>query len=451
MKLTITGIFLFALAANWAVSSTVPTSNGFAPTAVTSNAPALQGQIQLLDLRGIGHGPAGVAILGDQVYVLNAQTFNIAVVENNRAVKFIPIGEPPVGGLASPPLLAADPAQKRLYVANVRSDSIALIENDHVALTRRIGAEASALLFFENHLFVGLGYYDLVLVLDPATLEIQTRIALPKNARISNLVGDTASHRVYTAFGVIDATRLQIEKTIPVAGADSRSLVAFVPDDRILISLPDSNTNDYWLVALDAASGVERGRVKISSAPAAAIVNADGSRVYLAHPYDNQVTVVDPRTMTLVASIPVGMQPRALTLDESAHLLYVANADSDNLSVINTDENIQRLATCVQHVRQPSDPRRTQSTRRILVPFVSFVDQGRRADSLCDASDRARGESGRGSSLCRECINRFGDCVARQSRGARNQRGAFSGGHGARRAGEACARGKSRRWHALDY
>ncbi|MBI4672352.1 MAG: hypothetical protein HY741_11905 [Chloroflexi bacterium] len=64
--------------------------------------------------------------------------------------------------------------------------------------------------------------------------------------------------------------------------------------------------------------------------------------------------------------------------------------------------NIQRLATCVQHVRQPSDPRRTQSTRRILVPFVSFVDHQSRANGTTNASSiRAavqykRGDNGKG-------------------------------------------------------
>lgn len=386
MKLTVIGILLLALAVNWALSS-VSVSNALAPTptAVPPNTPAVQDRVRLLELPGIGHRPTGVAIIGDQIYVLNAQTFNIAVVsshpdDNNRVVKFIPLGERPVGGLASPPLLAADAANKRAYVANVRSDSIALIENERVARTRRIGAEASALLFLDNHLFVGLDYYNLILVLDPATLEIQARIPLPADARAHRLVGDAARHRVYTSFGVIDATRLLMDKTHPLTDADLRSPVAFVPDDRILISQPDRSTNASWLVALDVATGAEQGRVKISSEPAAAVVNADGSRVYLAQAYDNQVVVIDPRTMTTVATILVDVQPRALALDESAHLLYVANAESDNLNVINSDEN--RVTARVPFALLPTALVANPDAGRVYVANAStdsvFVLEGNR-------------------------------------------------------------------------
>jgi hypothetical protein len=99
MKLSIIGIVSFALAMTWTVWTVLVSSAfGAAPTAITSNVPAIQEHIQLRQLPGIGHGPSGVAIIGDQLYALNATSFNIAVVKNNRVVKCIPIGERPIGG-----------------------------------------------------------------------------------------------------------------------------------------------------------------------------------------------------------------------------------------------------------------------------------------------------------------------------------------------------------------
>lgn len=385
MKLRTIGIVLFALAMTWTVWTVLGSSAfGATPTAITSNPPASQEQIQLRELPGIGHGPSGVAIIGDQLYALNAKSFNIAVVKNNRAVKFIPIGERPIGGLASPPLLTADPAQKRLYIANLGSDSIALIENDQLVLTHRIGAEANALLFFENHLFVGLSNYNLILVLDPATLQTQTRIAVPNARTITSLVSDAVHHRIYTALqetiAVIDTTQLRVERTIRVAGVDSSSLVAFVPNDRVLVSLYDSTSDIMWLVALNAASGAQQGRVQVSSNLGATIVNAADSRVYIADSYDNQVEVIDPRTMTSIATIPVDMQPRALALDETAHLLYVANSDSDNLNVINTDDN--RVSALIPFATLPTALVANPDAGRVYIANAStdsvFVIQGNR-------------------------------------------------------------------------
>ena len=308
------------------------------PTAAFT-APAILQHFPLADLPGVGRAPYAIAMLGDKIYVADSND-NLAVIQNNRVTKFIPVGK-------LPEALAVDPTQNRLYVATPGDKSVSLITNDQVTLTQNIGAEARTLLFFENHLFVGLDTQDGILVLDPATLQTQARIAIPNIFTVINLAGDPARHRIYAdvyeKVAVIDSTTLRVLSTFPVK--DSYYTMLVNPSNGSpLMSVYDSASQSQFLTAFDPATGAARGRVQIGSDPFGSVSTADGSRIYVANSYTNNVSVVDPQSMSVVATITVGMQPKGVALDEKAHLLYVANSDSDSVSAIDTQTN-QVVAT----------------------------------------------------------------------------------------------------------
>ncbi|MDE3087829.1 MAG: YncE family protein [Chloroflexota bacterium] len=353
-----------------------PTRAAASPTARALSAPAVQQHFSLIDLPGAGRDPYAVAILGDRVYVANSTTDNVAVIQNNRAVKFIPVGKDPVA-------LAADPAQNRLYVSNASDKTISLITNDQVTLTQSVGAAARTLLFFENRLFVGLDTQDGILVLDPATLQTQTRISIPNIFTVIRLAGDAVHHRLYANLyektAVIDSTTLRVSTILPIKDS-YETLVANPQNDSVLLSIYESSSRLQWLVAFDPISGSERSRAKIGGDPRGAVVKADGSRVYVANSYTNDVTVIDPRAMSVVATIPVGLAPNALALDEGAHRLHIANADSDNLSVVNTDTN--QVVAAVPLAMIPTALLANENAGRVYVANAStdsvFVVEGAR-------------------------------------------------------------------------
>jgi len=133
---------------------------------------------------------------------VNTETENLAVIQNDRVVKFIPLGK-------KPNALAVDATQKRLYVGN-SDKTISLIANDQIALMQNIGEEPAALLFQESRLFVGSTAKANIFVLDPATLQIQRTITIPNAFSVINLVGDPIRHRIYAVvyekIVVIDST-----------------------------------------------------------------------------------------------------------------------------------------------------------------------------------------------------------------------------------------------------
>ena len=316
-------------------SPTAPLPTNAPPTNTPLTAPTIQQRFLLRELPGTGRAPYSMAAIGDKIYVSNTGSNNVAVLQNNRVLTYIPVGK-------RPGAIAADAAQKRLYVANNDDKTLSFIVNDTVTRTIGIGDSVRALLFLEKYLFVGLDNKPEVLVLDPSSLVTITRITIPKALGIISLAGDAANHRLYAStyekIAVLDPVKWQYLSTFDVK--DSYYTLLSNPQAKtVLTNAYDSKSNSQYLVAYDPASGSERGRVKIGSDPRGAILNASGTRIYVANSYTNDVSVIDARNMTALATIPVGIQPNDLLLDENTHRLYVANYGGDNLNIVDTDNN----------------------------------------------------------------------------------------------------------------
>ncbi|MCL4487095.1 MAG: hypothetical protein M1570_03060 [Chloroflexi bacterium] len=322
-------------AATGTPQATTPTHPPSSATPPPIGAPAVVDHVSLLALPGIGRSPDSVALLGDEAYVANSSTQNIAIIRGGRVTGFIPAGKGPTA-------LTVDSAGKRLFVSNSGDKTVSLIEDDRVSLTRSIGAEVRALMFFEGRLFAGLDSEEGILVLDPSTLETQSRLTIPNVFTVISLAGDPVHHRVYANLfdqtAVVDSTHLAVERVLPTKGS-YETLLAHPESDSILLGIYDAALNAESLVSIDPLLGSERGRVQIGGDPRGAVASSDGSRVYVADSYTNDVSVVDAGTMSVVARIAVDLAPSALALDEGARRLYVANTNSDNLSVIDIDTN----------------------------------------------------------------------------------------------------------------
>ncbi len=108
------------------------------------------------------------------------------------------------------------------------------------------------------------------------------------------------------------------------------------------------------LAVLDADDGSLLRRVALGVLPVAAVLSEDGAIAYVSNfggrkptardrsakqccdPYAGSVTRVDLVAGTVSKVIPVGLHPTGLAWDEKGGRLYVANGNSDNVSVIDT-------------------------------------------------------------------------------------------------------------------
>jgi YVTN family beta-propeller protein len=96
---------------------------------------------------------------------------------------------------------------------------------------------------------------------------------------------------------------------------------------------------------IDTASNKEIGRhvfadpLGLSNFPLAVAVNDDGSRLYVGSQRDDAVYVLDasdPDNVKLVTKLSTGSHPNALLLNKARTKLYVANTQSDTISIVET-------------------------------------------------------------------------------------------------------------------
>ena len=136
-------------------------------------------------------------------------------------------------------------------------------------------------------------------------------------------------------------------------------------DGRRLLAVPLVWENK--LAVLDAATGEVLHQVETGLAPFAAAIDRKGTVAWVSNlggrppkpgelfaspeqkpaervPVDSRgiastgtVTRIDLQTGKATATIAVGLHPTALALDEARHRLYVANGNSDSVSVIDTE------------------------------------------------------------------------------------------------------------------
>src|SRR5262249_32493498 len=79
--------------------------------------------------------------------------------------------------------------------------------------------------------------------------------------------------------------------------------------------------------------------VKVGRQPSSVAIHPDGSTAYVANTRDGTVSVVDLIPRKVRDTFGVGAEPSALALSPNGTRLYVVNSASNNLVVINTDNN----------------------------------------------------------------------------------------------------------------
>jgi YVTN family beta-propeller protein len=92
------------------------------------------------------------------------------------------------------------------------------------------------------------------------------------------------------------------------------------------------------VLVYDAASYSLKNTIAVGMEPAEVTFSADGSRAYVANGGDNTVTVINPDTKVVSATIPVGDNPVAAWVGKDGKM-YVDNEDGQTISVISVVSN----------------------------------------------------------------------------------------------------------------
>lgn len=347
------------------------------PSPTFPDKPQLIGEISLCSLPGVGHVPQAIAILNGRVYVANRSTNNVSVLEGDRVSAVIAVGNKPVA-------LAADIKTGLVYVANEEDNSISIISGDQVVKTVPTVKNPACLAALDGRLYVGGRGENLLVVLDSFSGERIVSVNLSAPIGILALTVNPATRLLYAS--VYDSVQIVDLETMTVVAQLKRPVYLTLEADPVhggfLVGEYDAASNTNYLVSYAAFGQQEMGRVPIGGDPRGAAVNPQNGRIYVAHSWTNDVSVVEGGRLQLLDTVPVGLRPLDVAVDEKGQV-YVVNTDSENVAILDGATN--QLRAVVPLALLPQGMAVDRDTGRLYVACAStnsiFVLQDQRVVS----------------------------------------------------------------------
>jgi YVTN family beta-propeller protein len=225
-------------------------------------------ELRRVDL-GALRRPHGIVVVDGSVYFTAEVNRAIARYDPvaNRVDRTVETGQ------VGTHMLVVTPDRKRLYTANIGSNTVSAI--------------------------------DLTTAQDPPTV---TQIAVgkaPEGIAISPDGREVwVGHNEDGGVSIIDTATNRVKETIQVGGMPIR--LQFTPDGkRVLVSNPRGGE----LVVLDAATRKAIKRLPVGQTPVGIVVTPDGKRAFVATTAANRVAVIDLETLALTGTIAAGANP----------------------------------------------------------------------------------------------------------------------------------------------
>ena len=341
---------------------------------------------------------------GARLYVLCQQSEEVRVLDaaTYAAIKTIAVGKVPRG-------FSLSPDGTRLFVTNSWDDTLSVIDTQMLAVTATwpVGAEPSSVVEDRagKRLFVANRISNDVAVLNAQTGTEEKRLLAGRGSSYLTISPDGsriyATHiypnppRVRTELDnriapeseitVIDTARAVVVDRMPLERIAGVFHLAFSSDGRLgvvaeyhpknLVPIAHLEHGGYFDFTL-SVFGADVGKASVeipldeleryASRPFGVDIAPDKSRIYVSCGGSEMVMVIDvPRLLRyvhahpgsnvqdlsasanyVVAHIPVGHDPRGITLSRDGHRLFVANRLDDTISVIDTRGN--RIAQTIQ-------------------------------------------------------------------------------------------------------
>jgi YVTN family beta-propeller protein len=304
-----------------------------------------------------------LGLLSFLVFNVPTQTQSLSEIDGKRVSlpngwKLTPVGK--TLALGDLPLnIAISPAKKWLAVTNNgQSDQSILIFD--LKAEKRIDSVAIAKSWLglafskdEKYLYASGGNDNWIVkyAVEKGKLQPADTLILgnpwPEKISVAGIALDDARHLIYAvtkennSLYVLNTTSGKVMAKYPLGGEGYTCLLS-----------PDNNTlyMSCWgcnkVLLFDAENQVLAGSVVVGDNPNEMCLSKNGDFLFVANANDNTVSVVDTRSRKVIETLnaalypdaPSGSTSNSLALSEDDKTLYVANADNNCLAVLNVSE-----------------------------------------------------------------------------------------------------------------
>ena len=284
----------------------------------------------------VGNSPAAVAVdtVTNKVYVANINSGNVSVVDGNTNAVLATI---PVG--SGPWTIGVNELTNRIYIGNQYSGNVSVIDGTTDTVIATIYCAGNGLVSVSvdavaNKVYVSNEFSNSMTEIDGVT-NTPTTVYLnwPESVGVNSV-----THRVYGAneyantVTVMDGASLQAIAVIPI-GASPTDLA--INEQANKVYMVDQNSND--VAVIDGATNTAT-IVPVGSYPNGVVVNSVTNNAYVANYHSNSVTIIDGATNE-TKSIPVDSGPYDVAVNQATNRIYVPNQYSGTLTIIDGATN----------------------------------------------------------------------------------------------------------------
>jgi YVTN family beta-propeller protein len=274
------------------------------------------------------------------VYVTNTGSKQVSLIDTatNKMVSAIDVGNGPVG-------VAVTPDGKHAYIANAGSGTVSVIETatNKVVKTVPVGNDAEGLAITPDGAHVYVAVFGNLSEIDTATNTVIATVPLeafpqgvavtPDRKYVYVMVG--ADFSFFGQVWVIDTATNTVINTINTTNGASPFGIAATPDGQHVYSLIPF-TAPTGLVAVLAGPGPA---IQVGYYPWEITTTPDSKHGYVANQDSNTVSVFDTSSNTVSTTVSVGTRPGGVAVFPDGKTAYVANTGSNTVSVIDTATN----------------------------------------------------------------------------------------------------------------
>ena len=300
---------------------------------------------------GVGHVPRGIVLSpdGKQIFVANSWDDTVSVIDTSsfKVVRTLTTGFEPNG-------VVVDRENKTLYVANRLSNDISVIDLASGQETKRLaaGRGASYLLLSSDgtrlyctHVYPKIGAHRTPPESEITVIDTQRQVVIDRKP-LHNVAG--VFHLATSGDGKLTvAAQLRPKNLVPLAHVEhgwafGDSLAIFGDDVNGVVQVPIDELERYFAMPYAVAITPDKHKLYVSSSGSEVITVIDIPKL-LSYVKSANAPIANDLSASanyVVTRIPVGRNPKGLLLSRDGTRLFVANRLDDNISVIDTSNDV---------------------------------------------------------------------------------------------------------------
>ena len=249
-----------------------------------------------------------------------------------------------IGGFNGAWGTAVNPVTDTLYVANIGSNSVSVIDASTDSVTTIIPVYSSpyavAVDPVTNMVYVpNFGSNNLSVINGATNASIGS---ITTGNQPSNVAVDTATNMVYVtnaASGTVSvfsgaSSTANIGNTMATTitvGSDPQGIAVDTATNTIYVANYGSNN----VSIINGATNTVSSTVSVGTGPQGVGVDTQTNTIYVTNYGSNSLSIINGATVGGTVSIPVGSNPYGVAVDQENNMIYLANGESGTVSVVN--------------------------------------------------------------------------------------------------------------------